>query len=215
VLTVHPDPPSGRVPLAVRVNMCKSTDPQPDETPLRFTVDWGDGAQSRGSCRLEHTYDSAGTFRLTACASDRVPDHKVCQERVVEARGSSVPEPTPFVVLPLGDFVFVGPPIGPPTLSTSFVGGARLASQAEANSAVKVVVSLQISENTYTGGLRCGVSSDTGIHLDGAPDIAGRTGTVTYELTPGQFGPDIDVFTCSLGSSGLVRIDGSAVSFLR
>jgi len=59
VLTTKPDPPTGQGPLTVTFDLCKSTDP--DNDPLSFFFDFGDGGKASGSCLESHTYSA--TFR--------------------------------------------------------------------------------------------------------------------------------------------------------
>jgi hypothetical protein len=59
VLSTNPDPPSGKSPLSVTFDLCKSTDPE--NQPLSYFFDFGDGAKTSGSCIESHTYTA--TFR--------------------------------------------------------------------------------------------------------------------------------------------------------
>ena len=63
VLRTKPDPPQGLGPLTVVFDMCGSSDP--DNDPLTFFFEFGDGNKSSGSsCVESHTY--AAAFRETA-----------------------------------------------------------------------------------------------------------------------------------------------------
>jgi hypothetical protein len=77
---VSPDPARGEAPLQVRVNMCRSDDPDPGDG-LQFSVDFGDGVTASGGCALEHTYRAVGGFQARACVSDGQPGeaHTQCQ----------------------------------------------------------------------------------------------------------------------------------------
>jgi hypothetical protein len=77
---VNPDPARGEAPLQVRVNMCRSSDPDPGDG-LQFSVDFGDGVTASGDCSLEHTYLKVGGFQARACVSDGQPGeaHTQCQ----------------------------------------------------------------------------------------------------------------------------------------
>jgi PKD domain len=87
---VNPDPPHGETPLQVRVNMCRSSDPDPADE-LRFSVDFGDGVSASGGCSLEHTYLSVGDFRARACVSDGQEGHTQCQAFTAKARPVNLP----------------------------------------------------------------------------------------------------------------------------
>jgi hypothetical protein len=215
VFVVKPNPPTGPVPLDVRVNMCKSTDDP--GTDLRFTVDWGDGVKDRGSCRLGHTYESAGTFRLKACVSDREPDHAVCQEQVVEAGTTAPPEPepTPFAVLEDPDG-FTSSGTGTGVVGPGFPLSGSLTA-AEANSATRVVVTIEITVNSYasvTIGLMKGTIPFV-FYEAGAPDIGGRTGTVVYELTPGQFSDGVTANSFRINGPGALIVSRMTFAFYR
>lgn len=90
VFVIHPYAVGTRVrgfaPLEVTVNGCKTADADPGDL-LKFTYDWeGKGAVERNICRATHTYTEGGVYRLTACTTDRVPDHETCQTWTVEVR---------------------------------------------------------------------------------------------------------------------------------
>jgi hypothetical protein len=75
VLTTNPDPPSGQGPLTVTFDLCKSTDPE--NQPLNFFFDFGDGAKASGSCIESHTYQA--NFRSAAVrALDRSYTAEAC-----------------------------------------------------------------------------------------------------------------------------------------
>ena len=101
VLSTSPDPPSGNEPLTVTFDLCKSTDPE--NRPLNFFFDFGDGGKSSGSCNVSHTY-SAGPFRAAgnvraldksygaqACVVDS-GELSACRERNVNV--TTTPPPT-------------------------------------------------------------------------------------------------------------------------
>ena len=81
VLNVSPRPPTGQSPLTVNFNLCPSSDPEND--PLSFAFDFGDGTRDSGACRAEHTYVSSGAAQFGArlCVSD--PAHEVCADITV------------------------------------------------------------------------------------------------------------------------------------
>jgi len=68
---------TGTAPLAVRFNMCQSTDP--DRNVMFFRMDFdGDGkwevhGTTGGSCRRDHTY-AVGTYTTVNCVTDVGPD---------------------------------------------------------------------------------------------------------------------------------------------
>jgi hypothetical protein len=71
-------------PFEVSFNLCRSSDPDPEDD-LRFTFDLdGDGGiDVRGTCRTQHTYtraDGPGCRPVTACVSDRIPGHESCKQ---------------------------------------------------------------------------------------------------------------------------------------
>jgi len=101
VLSTNPDPPSGNGPLTVTFDLCKSTDPE--NQPLNYFFDFGDGGKSSGSCNVSHTY-SAGPFRAagqvraldksygaSACVVDP-GGQSACRERTVNV--TTTPPPT-------------------------------------------------------------------------------------------------------------------------
>ncbi|HEX6738918.1 MAG TPA: PKD domain-containing protein, partial [Vicinamibacteria bacterium] len=87
---VNPDPPHGELPLQVRVNRCRSSDPDPGDE-LRFAVDFGDGVTAEGGCSLEHTYLNVGDFRARACVGDGRDGHTQCQAFTAKARPVNLP----------------------------------------------------------------------------------------------------------------------------
>lgn len=93
LLAVTPDPPKGPAPLAVVLNLCRSSDPDGDT--LAYTFDFGDGTRDEGSCRTEHTY-AAGRYGATACVDDR-HGHTRCREAAVEADAPPPPPPAPTI----------------------------------------------------------------------------------------------------------------------
>jgi hypothetical protein len=70
---VRPNPPRV-VGQALNINMCHSTDPNPG-IQLHYHVEWGDGSDDRGFCRLSHVYSASGTFTAVACVWDEIPAH--------------------------------------------------------------------------------------------------------------------------------------------
>lgn len=77
---LNPNPPSGAVPLDLHVSLCGSRPVPPvDDYPLTFTLDWGEGrAHTRYFCREQHTYETAGVYRATFCATDGIAGHESC-----------------------------------------------------------------------------------------------------------------------------------------
>jgi hypothetical protein len=83
---------SGRVPLQVRINMCRSSDADPGDS-LRFDVAWGDGTETgpddpgagttpedggpptgcdgKDCCRHRHLFTGAGSFTVEASVTDK------------------------------------------------------------------------------------------------------------------------------------------------
>jgi hypothetical protein len=50
-----------------------------DDYPLRFTLAWGDGRRhTRYFCRDQHTYNAAGVYLATFCATDGIAGHETC-----------------------------------------------------------------------------------------------------------------------------------------
>jgi hypothetical protein len=77
---LNPNPPSGDVPLDLHVSLCGSRPVPPvDDYPLTFTLDWGEGRRhTRSFCRDQHTYETAGLYRATFCATDGIAGHESC-----------------------------------------------------------------------------------------------------------------------------------------
>jgi hypothetical protein len=114
VLTTNPDPPSGPGPLTVTFDLCKSTDPE--NQPLSYFFDFGDGSKTSGSCNESHTYQAS--FRSTdnvraqdrsytaeACVVD-TGNLSACRTRTVTATSPPPACAAPTVALsPPPDFV--------------------------------------------------------------------------------------------------------------
>jgi hypothetical protein len=103
VLTTNPDPPSGQGPLTVTFDLCKSTDP--DNDPLSFFFDFGDGAKASGSCLETHTYQASfraadsvraldKSYTAEACVVDP-GGLSACRSRTVNATSPPPPPPSP------------------------------------------------------------------------------------------------------------------------
>ena len=77
---LNPNPPSGAAPFTLNVSLCGSRPSPPvDGYPLTFTLAWGDGRlHTRYFCRDDHTYDTAGVYRATFCATDGIDGHESC-----------------------------------------------------------------------------------------------------------------------------------------
>jgi hypothetical protein len=71
---IRPEPPSAPGPLEVSINMCQSFDTDPT-VDLHYHVDFGDGNNDQGFCRLGQVYSNPGVFTATACVWDRIPAH--------------------------------------------------------------------------------------------------------------------------------------------
>jgi hypothetical protein len=71
---IRPEPASGPAPLQVNINMCQSFDTDPT-VDLHYRVDFGDGNNDQGFCRLGQVYATPGVFTATACVWDRIPAH--------------------------------------------------------------------------------------------------------------------------------------------
>jgi hypothetical protein len=83
VARVRPTPISGRAPLEVRVNLCRSSDADGD--PLNYAFEFDrEGKRLVPECEMRHVY--AGPVRTSAvfCVSDGRLDHLVCGTYVVE-----------------------------------------------------------------------------------------------------------------------------------
>jgi hypothetical protein len=95
VFVVSPDPPLGASPMAVRFNLCRSTDPDNDTLVFRF--DFGDGQSARGSCREDHTYQAPpngeAVYTVTACVTDGRPGNEQCRTYQVRVQGERVAPP--------------------------------------------------------------------------------------------------------------------------
>jgi hypothetical protein len=115
VLTTNPDPPSGPGPLTVTFDLCKSTDPE--NQPLSFFFDFGDGSKTSGSCIESHTYSA--TFRTAsnvraldrsygaeACVVDP-GGQSACRSRTVYA---TAPPPPPSCTAPAATATITSPP---------------------------------------------------------------------------------------------------------
>lgn len=85
---LNPNPPSGTTPLDLHVSLCGSRPVPPvDGYPLTFTLDWGEGrVHTRSFCRNQHTYETAGEYRATFCASDGIAGHESCASFRVRAK---------------------------------------------------------------------------------------------------------------------------------
>ena len=86
---VSPNPPAGKAPLTVTFNMCQSTDP--DDDPLQFSFNFGDGRRDQGFCRMDHTYTGTTvralvdqTYNARICVTDGVEGHEQCKEYAVD-----------------------------------------------------------------------------------------------------------------------------------
>jgi len=77
---LNPNPPSGAAPFTLNVSLCGSRPVPPvDGYPLTFTLAWGDGRRhTRYFCREDHTYDTAGVYQATFCATDGIEGHESC-----------------------------------------------------------------------------------------------------------------------------------------
>src|SRR5205085_12490552 len=84
VLTTNPDPPSGVGPLTVTFDLCKSTDPE--NQPLNYFFDFGDGSKTSGSCIDSHTYSATFQATTSVRALDRSYTADAC---VVDPGGLS------------------------------------------------------------------------------------------------------------------------------
>jgi hypothetical protein len=83
VLTTNPDPPSGQGPLTVTFDLCKSTDP--DNDPLSYFFNFGDGSKTSGSCIESHTYQSTFRAATDVRRQDRSYEAEACVVDTSEA----------------------------------------------------------------------------------------------------------------------------------
>ena len=102
-------------------DLCKSTDPE--NQPLNFFFDFGDGGKSSGSCNVSHTY-SAGPFRATgqvrafdksygaqACVVDP-GGQSACRERNVNVTTTPPPTTAPACPTPTAHIENAGQSVG-------------------------------------------------------------------------------------------------------
>jgi hypothetical protein len=206
-ILVKPDPPTGRVPLTVIVNMCKSVEP-PDGTS-KYTVDWGDGETTRGSCRQTHVYERPGRFDAEACAAERAIDPpRSCRRFTVETNQAGGPDAVaPFAVRTRGAGVIaIAVPNFTQFASGPFLEGTPL-TLADLQSATRIVFDVQMTVSDCPiaeFGLVNTAGGAFDVYLAGAPSLAGQTGAISYELTPGQFTTAVDSFVYRTGSGAAV-----------
>jgi hypothetical protein len=96
---------SGRTPLTVEFNLCRSR-PTDEDDNLKYTYDWNDDGVVDwfGHCRKSETFE--GTARVRVCVSDRRPGNEICRAYDVRPLVDPPPTPTPT-------------PAGLPTIGTA------------------------------------------------------------------------------------------------
>lgn len=73
-----PTPIRGLAPLDLRVNLCRSQDPDGD--PLAYVFEYaGEGKRFSNECQASHTYERPIRTRAVFCVSDGEPRHLVCR----------------------------------------------------------------------------------------------------------------------------------------
>jgi hypothetical protein len=75
---VTPTPIAGRAPLAVRVNLCRSADPDGDSLAYVFEYH-GEGKRFASHCSEVHVYAAPLRSQAVFCVSDGLPRHLVCR----------------------------------------------------------------------------------------------------------------------------------------
>lgn len=79
---VSPTPIAGRAPLRVRVNLCRSSDPDGDRLSYVFEYR-GEGKRFSTECEDRYTYASALDARAVFCVSDGESRHLICRSFAV------------------------------------------------------------------------------------------------------------------------------------
>jgi hypothetical protein len=116
----------GVVPLAVRFNLCPSGDPDTSDS-LNWQFNFGDTDSKTPAflpngafnpdfeqfCRVDHTYNSAGSYTATLSVTDK---HQEDQSRGVSALART----TQFITI--NAFAIAPPPPGAPTIQASILG---------------------------------------------------------------------------------------------
>jgi hypothetical protein len=75
---VTPTPISGKAPLGVGVNLCRSVDPEGD--PLSYVYEYqGEGKRFLDECQESHVYTQPVQSQAVFCVSDGLPRHLVCR----------------------------------------------------------------------------------------------------------------------------------------
>jgi hypothetical protein len=75
---VTPIPISGQAPLTVRVNLCRSSDPEGDVLSYVFEYQ-GEGKRFSSSCEERHVYPAPVQSQAVFCVTDGLPRHLVCR----------------------------------------------------------------------------------------------------------------------------------------
>jgi hypothetical protein len=206
VFAVNPDPPAGTSPMAVRFNLCRSSDP--DNDPLIFRFDFGDGEHARGSCREEHTYrvPAAAGLAVRRTAADVVYHAKACvtdgrlgndQCKTFEVRVQAEPiEPPPqasiltVALAGAGTGTVNGPGINcPGSCTASFPDGSAVTLTAAAG-----------ANSTFAGWsvAACGNAPTCSFTMAGS-----QTVTATFEAIPVAF-----PLTVTVGGNGTGSVTG-------
>jgi hypothetical protein len=75
---VTPTPISGKAPLAVTVNLCRSADPDGDA--LSYVYEYQqEGKRFSSACQENHVYMRPAQSQAVFCVSDGQPRHLVCR----------------------------------------------------------------------------------------------------------------------------------------
>jgi len=75
---VTPTPISGKAPLAVAVNLCRSVDPEGD--PLSYVYEYqAEGKRFSDDCQESHLYATPVQSQAVFCVSDGLPRHLACR----------------------------------------------------------------------------------------------------------------------------------------
>jgi len=82
---VTPTPISGTAPLTIKVNLCRSSDPEGDALSYVFEYQ-REGKRFTLSCSERHVYAAPVTSQAVFCVSDGLPRHLVCQPFQVRVR---------------------------------------------------------------------------------------------------------------------------------
>ena len=121
-LVITSSAPAGDAPLTVNFDAGQSTDPE--NLPLSFSWDFGDGATASGSAQASHQYTTAGTYTTTVTVTDNqgASDSTTSQPIMVTSDGTGAIA-TPTAVITAGNTA------GPVPLVVTFNGGGSTPSE--------------------------------------------------------------------------------------